>query len=134
MRVKLFRKRLRLVQEGRLEEADQQAQLALSNPQTRAVAYSVLGAIRFQQKRLPESVSLLEKAIHLDPRLLGAQLSLAEVYYRTRESLKRLLRFTAASSLWIHRMSPQELRWRGRRPRRETTADRWSCAGLFFRR
>ena len=44
------------------------------------MAYSVLGAIRFQQKRLPESVSLLEKAIRLDPRLLGAQLSLAEVY------------------------------------------------------
>ena len=75
-----LQKAVALVQEGRLEEADQQAQLALSNPQTRAVAYSVLGAIRFQQKRLPESVSLLEKAIHLDPRLLGAQLSLAEVY------------------------------------------------------
>ena len=69
-----------LAQEGRLDEADRQAQLALSSPQTRAVAYSVLGAIRFQQKRLPESVSLLEKAIHLDPRLLGAHLSLAEVY------------------------------------------------------
>ena len=69
-----------LVQEGRLEEADQQAQLALSNPQTRAVAYSVLGTIRFQQKRLPESVDFLEKAIRLDPRLLGAHLSLAEVY------------------------------------------------------
>ena len=69
-----------LVQEGRLEEADQQAQLALSNPQTRAVACSILGTIRFQQKRLPESVSLLEKAIRLDPNLLGAHLSLAEVY------------------------------------------------------
>ncbi len=69
-----------LVQEGRLEEADQQAQLALSNPQTRAVACSILGAIRFQQKRLPESVSLLERAIRLEPRLLGAHLSLAEVY------------------------------------------------------
>src|SRR6267154_3091796 len=52
-----------LVQEGRLEEADQQAQLAVSNPQTRAVAYSVLGTIRFQQKRLPESVDLFQKAI-----------------------------------------------------------------------
>jgi tetratricopeptide (TPR) repeat protein len=69
-----------LVQEGRLEEADQQAQLALSNPRTRAVAYSVLGNIRFQQKRLTESVDLFQKAIRLDPRLLGAHLSLAEVY------------------------------------------------------
>ena len=75
-----LQKAVALVQEGRLEEADQQAQLALSNPQTRAVAYSVLGTIRFQQNRLLESVSLLEKAIRLDPHLLGAQLSLADVY------------------------------------------------------
>ena len=75
-----LQKAVALVQEGRLEEADQQAQLALSNPQTRAVAYSVLGTIRFQQKRLPESVDFFQKAIRLDPRLLGAHLSLAEVY------------------------------------------------------
>ena len=75
-----LQKAVALVQEGRLEEADQQAQLALSNPQTRAVAYSVLGTIRFQQKRLPESVDLFQKAIRLDSRLLGAHLSLADVY------------------------------------------------------
>jgi tetratricopeptide (TPR) repeat protein len=75
-----LQKAVALVQEGRLEEADQQAQLALSNPQTRAVACSVLGTIRFQQKRLPESVDFFQKAIRLDPRLLGAHLSLAEVY------------------------------------------------------
>ena len=69
-----------LVQEGRLEEADQQARLALSDPQTRAVACSILGTIRVQQKRLPESVKLFQEAIRLDPHLLGAQLSLAEVY------------------------------------------------------
>lgn len=69
-----------LAQQGRLEEADQQARLALADPETRAVAYSVLGAIRFQQKRFGESASLLQKAIRLEPRLLGAHLSLAEVY------------------------------------------------------
>ncbi|HMC73437.1 MAG TPA: tetratricopeptide repeat protein, partial [Terriglobales bacterium] len=69
-----------LVQQGRLEEADQQARLALSDPQTRAVAYSVLGTIRFQQKRLDESASLLRQAIRLNPQLLGAHLSLAQVY------------------------------------------------------
>jgi tetratricopeptide (TPR) repeat protein len=69
-----------LVQQGQLEEADKQARLALSDPQTRAVACSVLGTIRFQQKRLPESVSFLKEAIRLEPRLLGAHLSLAEVY------------------------------------------------------
>lgn len=75
-----LQKAVALIQEGRLEEADQQAQLALSNPQTRAVAYSVLGTIRFQQKRLPESIDFFQKAIRLDPRLLGAQLSLADAY------------------------------------------------------
>lgn len=68
-----------LVQQGRLEEADAQAQKALSNPETRAAAHSVLGAIRFQQERLDESARLLEEAIRLDPRLLGAHLTLAEV-------------------------------------------------------
>jgi len=36
--------------------------------------------IRFQQKRLPESASFLQKAIQPQPRLLGAHLSLAQVY------------------------------------------------------
>jgi len=69
-----------LVQEGRLQEADQQAQLALSDPQTRAAACSVLGAIRLQQDRLPEGAELLQEAVRLEPRLLGAQLNLAQAY------------------------------------------------------
>ena len=69
-----------LVQEGRLEEADQQAQLALSDPETRPVACSVLGAIRLRQDRLAEGAQLLQEAIRLEPRLLGAQLTLAQVY------------------------------------------------------
>jgi tetratricopeptide (TPR) repeat protein len=69
-----------LIQHGQLDEADRQAQLALADPQTRAVACSVLGTIRFRQKRLPESMSFLREAIRLEPRLLGAHLSLAEVY------------------------------------------------------
>lgn len=69
-----------LVQQGRLEEADHQARLALSDPETRAAAYSVLGVIRFRQKRLGESASFLQKAIQLEPRLVGAHLSLAQVY------------------------------------------------------
>jgi len=69
-----------LVQQGRLAEADQQARLALSDPSTHAIACSVLGTIRFQQKRLPESVNYFQEAIRLDPHLIGARLSLAEVY------------------------------------------------------
>ena len=68
------------VAQGRLEEADRQAQLALSDPQSRAVACSVLGTIRFQQKRFPESIRFFQEAIRLQPRLLGAHLSLADLY------------------------------------------------------
>jgi tetratricopeptide (TPR) repeat protein len=69
-----------LVQQGRLDEADQQARLALSDPDTRAAANSVLGTIRFQQQRLAESAGFLQKAIELEPRLVGARLTLAQVY------------------------------------------------------
>jgi tetratricopeptide (TPR) repeat protein len=69
-----------LVLEGRLQEADQQAQLALSDPETRAAACSVLGTIRLQQDRLREGAELLQEAIRLEPRLLGARLNLAQVY------------------------------------------------------
>jgi tetratricopeptide (TPR) repeat protein len=69
-----------LVQQGRLEEADLQAQVALADPSTRAVACSVLGTIRLQQKRLPESVNFLKEAIQLEPKLIGARLTLAEAY------------------------------------------------------
>jgi tetratricopeptide (TPR) repeat protein len=69
-----------LVQQGRLDEADKQARLALADPQTHAAACSVLGTIRLQQKRVPESITFLEEAIRLEPRLLGAHLSLAEAY------------------------------------------------------
>ena len=69
-----------LVQEGRLQEADQQAQLALADPATRAAACSVLGTIRVQQDRLSEGVALLQEAIQLDPLLVGARLNLAQVY------------------------------------------------------
>lgn len=88
-----------LAQQGRLDEADQQARLALSDPETRAVAYSVLGAIRFQQKRLDESASLLQKAIQLEPRLLGAHLSLAEVYKLQGKPVMALRMFRRALEL-----------------------------------
>jgi tetratricopeptide (TPR) repeat protein len=69
-----------LAQEGRLEDADRQAQIALADPDTRAVAYSILGGIRVQQKRWAAGVSLLRKAIELEPRLVGARLTLAQIY------------------------------------------------------
>jgi tetratricopeptide (TPR) repeat protein len=69
-----------LVQQGRLTEADEQARLALADPETQAAACSVLGTIRLRQHRLEESAALLEKAIALEPRLVGAHLTLAQVH------------------------------------------------------
>jgi tetratricopeptide (TPR) repeat protein len=75
-----LRQAVALVQQGRLEEADQQARLALRDPEAQAVAFSVLGAIRLQQKRLAASATFLRDAIRLEPHLIGAHLSLAQVY------------------------------------------------------
>ena len=69
-----------LIQQGKLDEADHQAQVALSDPQARAVACSVLGSIRLKQNRLQDGARLLKEAIRLDPRLVGAHLTLAELY------------------------------------------------------
>jgi protein O-GlcNAc transferase len=69
-----------LVKQRQLDKAEQQARLALSDPQIRPAAYSVLGTIRFEQKRLAESAKFFQEAVRLEPRLLGANLILAEVY------------------------------------------------------
>jgi tetratricopeptide (TPR) repeat protein len=69
-----------LVQQGRLDEAEVQARRALGDPTTQAAAYSVLGTISFQRKRLDDSIVFFKKAIQLDERLVGAHLSLAQVY------------------------------------------------------
>jgi tetratricopeptide (TPR) repeat protein len=69
-----------LVQQGKLSEADRVAQRALADPETRAVALSILGTIKLQQNSLDDSAKLLGEAIRLEPRLVGAQLSLAQVY------------------------------------------------------
>jgi tetratricopeptide (TPR) repeat protein len=70
------------VRQGRLDEAERQARRALADPNTEAAAYSVLGTISFQQHRVDESIGFLKKAIQLDDRLVGAHLSLAEIYVR----------------------------------------------------
>jgi len=69
-----------LVQQGRLDEAEAQARQALSDPSTRAVANSVLGTISFQRNQIDESAIFFKNAIQLDDHLVGAHLSLAQVY------------------------------------------------------
>jgi tetratricopeptide (TPR) repeat protein len=67
-----------LLQEGKLDEAEQQIRLVLSDPESAPVAYAVLGALRLQQKKYNESISFLEHALRLEPRLVGARLNLAQ--------------------------------------------------------
>ena len=69
-----------LAQAGQMEEAEAKAKVALLDPATRAAANSVLGTIRFQQKRLPESTAFLQEAIRLEPHLIGAHLTLGQIY------------------------------------------------------
>ena len=70
-----------LVKQRQLDKAEQQARLALSDPQIRPAAYSVLGTIRFEQKRLAESAKFFQEAVRLEPRLLGANLILVEIEF-----------------------------------------------------
>jgi tetratricopeptide (TPR) repeat protein len=79
-----------LVQQGKLVEADKHARRALDDPETRAVAYSILGTIKLQQNNLSDSAKLLGEAIRLEPRLVGAQLSLGQVYtFQNKPDLAR---------------------------------------------
>ena len=71
-----------LVRQGQLDDAERQARRALADPATQAAAYSVLGTISFQRQRVDDSIGFLKKAIQLDDRLVGAHLSLAEIYIR----------------------------------------------------
>ena len=88
-----------LVKQGKLAEADRQAQRALADPETRAVAYSILGTIKLQQNRLDDSAKLLGEAIRLEPRLVGAQLSLAQVYTLQNKPDLALARFQTVLEL-----------------------------------
>jgi tetratricopeptide (TPR) repeat protein len=69
-----------LIASGNLEAAEKEAQKALATPSIAAPAYGILGTIRLQQRRLDESGQYLRKAIQLNPNLLGARLTLGQVY------------------------------------------------------
>ncbi len=88
-----------LVQQGKLGEADRQAQRALADPETRAVAYSVLGTIKLRQNHLDDSAKMLGEAIRLEPRLVGAQLTLGQVYTLQNKPDLARARFQAVLAL-----------------------------------
>jgi tetratricopeptide (TPR) repeat protein len=65
-----------LISQGALDTAEREARLALNDPVTRAVAWATLGTIRLRQKKFDESVKFLEKALRLNPALIGGRLTL----------------------------------------------------------
>ncbi len=69
-----------LVQQGRLDEAEAQARRALGDPATQAAAYSVLGTISFQRSASTTASSSSRKPSSSTNGLVGAHLSLAQVY------------------------------------------------------
>jgi tetratricopeptide (TPR) repeat protein len=71
--------------QGDLAAAEREANLALSTPSSRPLAYAALGAIRLKQKKYSESQDFLKRAIELNPRLVGARLNLGNVYLVRRQ-------------------------------------------------
>jgi tetratricopeptide (TPR) repeat protein len=69
-----------MISAGDLGGAEGEVRLALSDPSTRAVAWSVLGAIRLQQGRYEASIDCLRKALKFDPMLVGARVNLGNAY------------------------------------------------------
>lgn len=70
----------RMLQQGNLIDAEREARSAMSDVPSRPLAYAILGAIRLKQTKYADSAGFLEKAVHLNPRLVGAQLNLGNVY------------------------------------------------------
>jgi tetratricopeptide (TPR) repeat protein len=71
---------LRLLSQGKLDSAYQEAQLALSDPAMQPQAWGVLGTILLQEGKRREAVQDLQKAIALNPRLVGARINLGEAF------------------------------------------------------
>jgi tetratricopeptide (TPR) repeat protein len=69
-----------LVNRGDLEGAEKEARIALQAPGDRALAWGILGSIRVQQKRYDEGAEFLRKAINVNPRMVGAHVTLGGVY------------------------------------------------------
>ena len=69
-----------LMNAGDLEGAEKEARLALRDSVSRPAAWATLGAIRFRQKNYAEAAQFLNKALELNPGLVGARVALGEVY------------------------------------------------------
>lgn len=70
----------RLLSGGELPQAEAEARQALNGTKTRPLALAMLGTIRLQQQKYAESTTLLTQALALNPHLVGARTTLANVY------------------------------------------------------
>src|SRR5438876_3666839 len=83
---------------GDLEGAEKEARMALNDSSSPALAWATLGNIRFRQAKYEESEEFLGRAIHMDPELVSARISLGIVYIQrgklvqARNSFQRALK------------------------------------------
>jgi len=71
------------LEQGDTARAESEARLALHNAETKPLALAMLGTIRLQQSRYPESLEFLNQALALNPRLAGARTTLGDAYIFT---------------------------------------------------
>src|SRR5215469_78504 len=69
-----------LLGQGKLDQAESEARKALADPTTKPLALAMLGTIRLQEGKYPESATLLNQALALNPHLVGARSSLGTAY------------------------------------------------------
>lgn len=70
----------RLLNQGDFDRADNEAQQAVKDPTTRALGLAMLGTIRLQQGKYEDSENFLNRALQLNPNLVGARLTLGDAY------------------------------------------------------
>jgi Flp pilus assembly protein TadD len=88
-----------LIRTGKLDEAEAQLWDVLTPNPENAEALNLLGSIRLQQKRYPESETLLHRAISLAPDSLPARINLARVYHAQGEDDNELAELLDAARL-----------------------------------
>jgi tetratricopeptide (TPR) repeat protein len=93
----------KLIQTGKLDEAEERLWEVLSRHPENAEALNLLGIIRLQQKRFAEAETLLRRAISLAPNLLPAYMNLARVFHAQAETDKEV-----AALLDAARVSPSD--------------------------
>src|SRR5579871_154204 len=89
-----------LIDQNDLSGAEKEARLGLLNPSTKPEALATLGMIRERQKKFPEAIQFLTRAVELDPGLVDAHLALSEIYVTkgNREQAQREIRAALSHS------------------------------------